>query len=137
MKQRGVKWVQTSVPRPRAKTPRTLRIPFVRRCTLISAQGDREGMVLDISVKGAYVKTTPLPETGEYLAIAFRVPGNDRLLRISGVVAWINRHQAHPVHSLPPGFGFRFLEPAPEDASLIAGTIDAYCRSNPLYRQYL
>jgi hypothetical protein len=132
-----MKWVETLVPRPRPKTPRTLRIPFVRRCTVISAPGERDGMVLDISVKGAYVKTTPLPETGESLTITFRVPGNDRLLRIRGVAAWLNRHQAHPVHSLPPGFGFRFLELTPEDMGLIAGTIDAYCQSNPLYRQYL
>ena len=94
-------------------------------------------MVLDLSLTGIYVQTDVLPKEGTNLTITFRVPGNDRLLRIKGIVAWINLNQAHPVHSLPPGFGFSFLEAAPQDATLIAQAIVTYCRSNPLYQQYL
>jgi hypothetical protein len=94
-------------------------------------------MVLDLSVSGVYIMADVLPGEGESLIVSFRVPGNDRLLRMRGVVAWINPHQAHPVHSLPPGFGFCFLQPAPDDMKLIIRAIQDYCRSNPLYRQYL
>jgi hypothetical protein len=52
-------------------------------------------------------------------------------------VAWLNPHQSHPVHSLPAGFGFCFIQPTPEDMKLVIGAIQDYCRSNPLYRQYL
>ncbi len=123
------------------KTPpaasRTLRIPFVRRCSLISDQNEQPGMVLDLSLTGIYVQTEVLPKEGDVLTITFRVPGNDRLLNIKGIVVWINLNQAHPVHSLPPGFGFSFLAATPQDAALIAQTIVTYCRSNPLYQQYL
>lgn len=118
-------------------TSRTLRIPFVRRCTLVTAQGERTGMILDLSLSGVYIQADELPREGDTFTITFRVPGNDRLLSIKGMVAWINLHQSHPVHSLPPGFGFSFLEAAPQDQTLIAQTIVAYCRSNPIYRQYL
>jgi hypothetical protein len=94
-------------------------------------------MVLDLSVNGVYVMTETLPSEGEALTVSFQIPGNDRLLRMPGVVAWLNPHQAHPVHSLPPGFGFCFRQPATEDLKLIISAIQEYCRSNPLYRQYL
>ena len=69
--------------------------------------------------------------------MSFRVPGTDRLLRLRAVVAWLNPHQAHPVHSLPRGFGLCFLDPSTEDQKLIINVIESYLRANPLYRQYL
>lgn len=117
--------------------PRTLRIPFVRRCTLTTARAEQSGMILDISIQGAYIHTDPLPNEGDSLTVSFRVPENDRLLNISGLVAWVNRYQAHPVHSLPPGFGMSFVDVSGQDKSLIAQTILGYCRSHPLYQQYL
>ncbi len=118
-------------------TARTLRIPFVRRCTLVLDRDERAGMILDLSLDGAYIQADELPGEGDALTITFRVPGNDRLLSIKGLVAWINPHQTHPVHSLPSGFGFSFLEAAPQEQTLIAQTIVTYCRSNPIYQQYL
>jgi hypothetical protein len=94
-------------------------------------------MILDLSLNGAYVKTGTLPGEGEALNVCFRVPGNDRLLCVRALVAWLNPHQAHPVHSLPPGFGLCFLDPPPDVLKLIAETILSYIRSNPMYRQYL
>jgi hypothetical protein len=98
---------------------------------------EQDGMVLDLSVNGIYVMTDILPNENESLTVSFRVPGNDRLLHMNGVVAWVNPHQAHPVHSLPPGFGFCFMKTVPDDMKLIIRAIQNYCRSNPLYRQYL
>jgi hypothetical protein len=119
------------------RIPRTLRIPFVRRCVLIGTASETEGMVLDLSLNGAYVRSERSPRDGESLELCFRVPGNDRELRIRSLVAWINHQQSHPVHSLPPGFGLSFLDTSPTDARLIAVTIHAYCSANPVYRQYL
>jgi hypothetical protein len=94
-------------------------------------------MVLDLSVNGIYIMTEMLPNEGESLTVSFRVPSNDRVLRMRGVVAWLNPKQSHPVHSLPAGFGFCFIQTTPEDMKLVIGAIQDYCRSNPLYRQYL
>lgn len=94
-------------------------------------------MILDLSLSGAYVNADVLPREGETLEVCFRVPGNDRLLRLRAVVAWLNPHQAHPVHSLPPGFGLCFVDSPPADRRLIALAIESYLRANPLYRQCL
>lgn len=94
-------------------------------------------MLLDLSLRGVYVSTPRLPIVGEELTIGFRVPGNERRLEITGVVAWVQTHQTHPVHGLPPGFGARFKKLAVEDVRVIARTIQSYCVSNPIYRQYL
>ena len=117
--------------------PHSLRIPFIRRCCLLRSRVEHDGLMLDLSLKGAYVATELLPTKDESLKVRFHVPGNDRLLSVSAVVAWVNRHQAHPVHSLPPGFGLYFLDPSPEDSVIITRAIQDYCRSNPVYRQYL
>jgi hypothetical protein len=98
---------------------------------------EQDGLILDLSLNGAYVTSDALPAEGESIKVSFRVPGNDRILSMSAVVAWLNPHQAHPVHSLPPGFGLCFLDPSREEAFLISKTIQDYCRSNPVYRQYL
>ena len=94
-------------------------------------------MLLDLSLRGVYVASETLPLVGEEIEIGFRVPDNDRELKIPGVVAWVQAHQTHPVHGLPPGFGARFKKLAVEDVRIIARTIQSYCMSNPIYRQYL
>jgi len=120
-----------------SQPPPTLRIPFVRRCTVIASGGNTEAMLLDLSLRGIYIATHKLPIVGDELKVSFRVPGNERELKIPSLVAWIQTHQTHPVHGLPVGFGARFKKLAVEDVRLIARTIQAYCVSNPIYRQYL
>lgn len=120
-----------------SQPPPTLRIPFVRRCTVATTGGNDEAMVLDLSLRGLYVATHKLPIVGEELEVVFHVPGNERELRILSVVAWIQTHQTHPVHGLPVGFGARFKKLVIEDVRVIARTIQTYCQSNPIYRQYL
>ena len=123
--------------------PSTLRIPFVRRCTVRGVLGEGsatpEGgaMLLDLSLKGVYIATKELPDVGDALEIKFRVPGNDRELAIKSVVAWVQAVQTHPVHGLPPGFGATFKKLDVEDVRVLARAIQNYCLSNPLYRQYL
>ena len=120
-----------------SQPPPTLRIPFVRRCTVFASGEGTEAMLLDLSIRGIYVATHKLPVVNEELEVMFRVPGNDRVLKIPSLVAWIQTHQTHPVHGLPVGFGARFKKLAVEDVRVIARTIQAYCLSNPIYRQYL
>ena len=104
---------------------------------MAAKSGDIEAMVLDLSLRGIYIATEALPAVGDELEIAFQVPGNERELKIPCLVAWIQTHQTHPVHGLPVGFGARFKKLAIEDVRVIARAIQAYCQSNPIYRQYL
>ncbi len=120
-----------------AKTPRSLRVPFVRRCTLTIDDQEHASLLIDLSVAGVYVQTQTSIGEGDEVVVKFRVPGNDRLLETQTVVVYVNRDQKHPVHSLPPGAGLRFRNLSVEDSKLVVGAILAYCRSNPVYRRYL
>jgi uncharacterized protein (TIGR02266 family) len=117
--------------------PVTLRIPFVRRCRISGSNGDIDAMLLDLSLRGVYVATRELRESGEEVRVRFHVPGNVRELSIPGLVAWVQKEKTHPVHGLPQGFGVRFTKLDVEDVRLIARAIQSYCQSNPIYRQYL
>lgn len=117
--------------------PPALRIPFIRRCQLNLAGGEHSGLMLDLSLAGAYVECKDLLAVRDSTVVSFRVPGNERILRLPAVVIWVNSTQVHPVHSLPPGCGLRFLEVKEPERTLISWTILNYCLRNPLYRQYL
>jgi uncharacterized protein (TIGR02266 family) len=91
-------------------TDRPLRVPFVRACTLMLGAGDRlSAFTANISVLGAYIASDDEVRVNQTLRLRFGVPGNVIESEVVGVVAWVNPKQQHPVHSLPPGFGVRFL----------------------------
>jgi Tfp pilus assembly protein PilZ len=117
--------------------PPSLRIPFIRRCQINLTRGEQSGLMMDLSLAGAYVECKDLLAVRDSTILSFKVPGNDRTLRLPAVVIWVNSTQVHPVHSLPPGCGLRFLEVKDPDQALISRTILDYCLRNPLYRQYL
>ena len=94
-------------------------------------------MLLDLSLRGAYIAISDIPTIGDEVSISFNVPGNARAIELDCVVAWVQAEQTHPVHGLPPGFGARFKKLEVDDIRVIARAIQAYCQSNPLYRQYL
>ena len=86
-----------------------LRVPFVRTCSLLVQGQARAAMIANINVLGCYLASDEIPGVGTEIAITFRVPGNEIETEIRGQVAWVNPVQQHPVHSLPPGFGMRFV----------------------------
>ncbi len=106
------------------------RVPFVRRCTLRFADG-RQGsaLLVNINTVGAYVAHDDLgpsaaereasPRVGELVTCRFGVPDRADELALQAVVSWVNERQAHPVHSLPPGFGLTFREVPPGVVSAI------------------
>jgi Tfp pilus assembly protein PilZ len=86
-----------------------IRVPFVRRCQLDYAEGQRQtGFIVNINVLGAYVAHDVMPPLGRRVVFRFQLPGSEREIVVDGVVAWANPRQEHPVHSLPPGFGIAF-----------------------------
>lgn len=109
----------------------------MRRCSIEGRSGESAALLLDLSLRGVYVAMEDLPDTGEELRVSFQVPGNMQTLSIPGLVAWVQSEKTHPVHGLPRGFGVRFTKLEVEQVRLIARAIQAYCQSNPIYRQYL
>jgi hypothetical protein len=96
------------------------RVPFVRRCTLVLEDGRSvPALLVNINLTGAYVARDDLGggptvefdglvAVGRRLTCRVRLPHAAEDLAMGGVVSWVNARQAHPVHSLPPGFGLTF-----------------------------
>lgn len=112
-----------------------LRVPFVRRCTLELEDGSTtSGFIVNINVLGAYVAPDGLPRVGERVRFRFRTPGNEREVIGMGIVAWVNARQQHPVHSLPPGVGVKFLELSEEGRQRIERVVEDYVARHPKAR---
>lgn len=109
-----------------------LRVPFVRRCHLEFSDGSRsDAFIVNINIQGAYIAAELLPGSAQPLRCRFQLPGNERELSIAVAVAWINRKQQHPVHSLPMGFGVSFRDITPEDQKRIEDVVVDYAARHP------
>jgi hypothetical protein len=96
------------VTKPRIERP--YRVPFVRACLVIPGGGTAfRALIVNMSVLGGYVASEEPSKVGQTLRVRFTVPGNVIESEAVGAVVWVNPRQGHPVHSLPPGFGIRFL----------------------------
>ncbi|HLA79379.1 MAG TPA: PilZ domain-containing protein [Vicinamibacteria bacterium] len=115
-----------------------LRVPFVRRCSLRLDDGRRGSFFLvNINVMGAYVarddltasgdgQNAVMPHPGDRVVLQFAVPGREGEIEIGCLVSWQNTRQQHPVHSLPPGIGVRFVDLTAETGRVIEHLVRDY-----------
>ena len=115
-----------------------LRVPFVRRCALQLADGSRTSFfMVNINVLGAYLARddltvagddphASLPRPGDRVVLRLALPGRQGEIEIGCLVSWHNPRQQHPVHSLPPGFGVRFVALSTETGRLIEDLVRDY-----------
>jgi len=110
-----------------------IRVPFVRRCRLEFQDRTLIGFAVNINVLGAYVaaEAGQFPQLGERVTSHLTTPENEYEFPVRGVIAWVNAHQAHPVHSLPPGFGIKFENLEPEYRLRIQNIVDEYLKRHP------
>jgi hypothetical protein len=111
-----------------------LRVPFVQASRMSFSDGRvLTGFLVNVNILGAYVAAEQgqFPALGETLVCCFRTPENDIEMQIPCVVAWVNPHQQHPVHSLPPGFGVKFDALAGVNLRRIQDIVDAYIKRHP------
>ncbi len=110
----------------------TLRVPFVRLCALEFDAGRKtSAFIANINILGAYLAWDEHPVVGERLSLRFGSPGTAIEITSRGVVAWVNPTQQHPVHSLPPGFGVKFVDLSPEAARRIESIVQDYVARHP------
>ena len=129
----------------RRKKEAIARVPFVRRCSLdVGQPAQLVAYVVNISTTGAYLtlddvsgpagrplaKPEP-PPLGQPVRFTFAPPGSEHVVTAYGVVTWVNTRQQHPVHSLPPGFGVRFLEITDEDRRRIERIVENWIATHP------
>jgi Tfp pilus assembly protein PilZ len=110
-----------------------LRVPFVRRCRLEFGSRTLVGFTVNLNVLGAYVAAdnSDFPQLGEPVLCHLTTPENELEIPVEGVIAWVNAHQAHLVHSLPPGFGIKFERLADEHRHRIQDVVDEYLKRHP------
>jgi uncharacterized protein (TIGR02266 family) len=111
---------------------RPIRVPFVRACHVHPGEGSGfRAFTANMSVLGAYLASDEPVRVNQTLRLSFTVPGNVIESQVVGVVAWTNPKQQHPVHSLPPGFGVRFLGLDPDTRRRIEVVVAEYVARQP------
>jgi hypothetical protein len=90
-----------------------------------------EAFLVNVNVLGAFVADETLPRPGDRVTCSFGLPGSERDLRIGSLVAWVNAHQNHPVHSLPRGYGIRFQDLDADDFERLRLVVEDYVTRHP------
>ena len=124
--------------RPPDSVLRQLRIPFVRRATLVRDDAQEEAFLIDIGLEGVFVeRNEPLPGE-QVLEIHFAWPGSEIPFRAQCRVAWWHP-QGAPLasKSLPPGAGLQFVSMSDNDRDRLRAHLVEYCSQHPRVRRFL
>jgi hypothetical protein len=117
---------------------RQLRIPFVRRATLVRGGAQEEAFVIDIGLAGVFVERAEPLERDERLSISFPWPGSERPFEARCRVAWWHPEgEALSSKSLPPGGGLEFVGMSEADAERLRTFLLEYCQQQPRVRRFL
>ncbi len=117
---------------------RQLRIPFVRKATLLREGLHEEAFLIDIGLEGVFIeRSEPLP--GEQaVEISFPWPGSEIPFRAHCRVAWWHPEGAPLASkSLPPGAGLQFTSMSDGDRERLRAHLVDYCRQHPRVRRFL
>jgi len=117
---------------------RQLRIPFVRRATLVRDGAEEDVFVIDIGLAGVFVeRRTPLAQN-ESLSIRFPWPGSERPFEARCRVAWWHPEgESLSSKSLPPGGGLEFVEMSESSSERLRSLLLEYCQREPRVRRFL
>jgi len=125
-------------PAPPESVLRQLRIPFVRRASLVAGTWSEDVFMLDIGLAGAFVERGESLPVDEELEIRFPWPGSEIPFAARCRVAWWHP-EGGPLSSksLPPGAGLQFVEMSDHDRERLRSLLVDYCRQNPRVRRFL
>jgi Tfp pilus assembly protein PilZ len=105
------------------------RIPLIARCWTRARQGEREAMIVSLSVLGVYVIAETLPGEGERIELRFPLPDGARPVDCEAEVTWKNAAPQLSLDSLPRGYGVRFVSMEPWDRQRIETLVADYRHS--------
>ena len=125
-------------PTPPEGVLQQLRIPFVRRATLVSKLLTEEVFLIDIGLAGAFIERAEALPVDQALEIRVPWPGSEIPFSARCRVAWWHS-QGAPLasKSLPPGAGLQFVEMSAADRARLRALLVDYCRQNPHVRRFL
>jgi hypothetical protein len=99
-----------------------LRLAVDELCDVETDDGRHlDATVCNLSLTGAYLAMSPVPEIGRTLHVTFCLPGATTPIACDAMVAWQNRPSAiftelgGATTGLPPGCGVRFIGVSPND----------------------
>ena len=117
---------------------RQLRIPFVRRASLLRGDAEEEVFVIDIGLAGVFVERARPLDQHENLSIRFAWPGSERPFEAQCRVAWWHP-EGSPLSSksLPPGGGLEFVDMSPAGEDRVRALLLEYCQREPVVRRFL
>ena len=134
---------RTASPRSREGVPpdgvlRQLRIPFVRRASLLHGRASEDVFVIDLGLAGVFIeRREPLP-VGEEVEIRLPMPDSEIPLQARCRVAWWHPEGAPLASkSLPAGAGLEFIEMSAPDLGRLREHLVQYCRQHPRVRRFL
>jgi hypothetical protein len=117
---------------------RQLRIPFVRRATVSTADGQEDAFLLDIGLDGVFIERREPLDRDQSVEICFPWPGSELPFKARCRVAWWHPEgEALSSKSLPPGAGLQFVEMSDADRSRLRAFLVSYCRQQPRVRRFL
>jgi Tfp pilus assembly protein PilZ len=130
--------VAARAPVPPDSVLRQLRIPFVRRATLVHGTLQEEAFLIDIGLEGVFIeRQDPLP-TDDTIEIRFAWPGSEIPFQARCRVAWWHPEGAKlSSKSLPPGAGLQFTDMSEADRDRLRAHLVDYCRQHPRVRRFL
>ena len=115
-----------------------LRIPFVRKATLVRKGRTEDAFVLDLGLEGVFIERTEELPVGELVDISVPWPGSEVPLHSRCRVAWFHAPgRKLASKSLPPGAGLQFMEMAESDRARLRELLEEYCRQHPRVRRFL
>jgi hypothetical protein len=117
---------------------RTLRIPFVRRATLVHRGETREVFTIDLGLSGVFIEQPePLP-VGDPAEITLPWSGSEIPVKALCRVAWWHpREKPLKSKALPAGAGLQFVKMSEADRVRIREQLVDHCRQHPRVRHFL
>jgi hypothetical protein len=117
---------------------RQLRVPFVRRASLLRGDAEEEVFVIDIGLAGVFVERAEALEHDARVSIRFPWPGSERPFEARCRVAWWHPEgEALSSKSLPPGGGLEFVDMSEADAERLRALLLEHCQQKPSVRRFL
>jgi len=109
-----------------AMLPRAKRIPYRTEVSTSIAMFTISGTCVNLSRGGLFVNSSETDKVtpGTDVAITFALPRDNRLVKIDGRIAWVNRGPQRPSAILPQGFAVQFKAISPEIRRNIESFID-------------